>query len=226
MFYQYKTVSKITCLLFFIFFSVAGQATTKFNSNGEANFYDLPASKNFISLSIKGYQQTEDYTCGPAAAMSLLQHYQQLPEQQMNKTTEMRIAKEMSASMADVGTSPKELANWFKQRGFEVNSGTNGNLDMLRENLRKGIPTLVEWIDWGGHWVIVTGYYQAGDKPNPAKDTIFFADPAAHFGNTHNPDGITSFNVERFQSMWFDAQYFKPGHLVKGVYMTAVPRKK
>ena len=46
----------------------------------------------------------------------------------------------------------------LNQHNFKVTWGENGSLDMLRGNLARGVPTLVEWIDWGGHWVIVVGY--------------------------------------------------------------------
>jgi len=73
--------------------------------------------------------------------------------------------------------------------------GENGTLEMLRENLAKGIPTLVEWSDWGGHWVIVIGY-DTRKSETIDDDVILFADPS----DTHDDraDGITWFNADRF----------------------------
>lgn len=222
-------ILKIVSLLFLTIFLIACKPAPapvpppkiNANSNSAANFYELKPSENFISLGVKSYQQSHEYTCGPAAAMTLLKFYNYA--EPLTKIREMQIAKEMGSSKK-VGTSPKQLATWLQKKGFNVKSGTNGSLEMLRENLNNGIPTLVEWIDWGGHWAIVTGYYQAGSTPDPEKDTIFLADPAAQVGKVHNPDGIISYNAARFHSMWFDAQYFKRGHIVKGVYITAVPK--
>jgi len=193
-----------------------------YRTSGTANLYELKHSKNLSYLPIKGYQQTEEYSCGPAMVMSLLRYYHKLSAAEMTKATELRIAKEMGTSL-DTGTSPQQIIRWLKRYGFKVKVGTGGNLALLQHNLRQGIPTLVEWIDWGGHWVIVAGYYQGGTTLDAGKDTIFFADSAAHYANVTNPDGITAFNADRFNSMWFDAQYFKPGHIVKGIYIVATP---
>jgi predicted double-glycine peptidase len=188
-----------------------------------ANFYELKSAKKLVLLKIKGYQQTEDYTCGPASVMSLMHYYDMLKDEEMNKKTELRISKEMGTSKIK-GTSPKQMGAWLKRHGFKVQSGENGTIGMLQQNLKKGIPTLVEWIDWGGHWVIVAGYNAEGKSPSEDKDTIFFADPSAHFDNVKHINGITPFNPDRFTAMWFDAQYFNPGHLIKGIYIIAVPQ--
>ncbi|MDR1701569.1 MAG: peptidase C39 family protein [Sporomusaceae bacterium] len=199
------------------------------NSVGAANYYELKPNPYFISLGVKGYQQTEDYTCGPAAVMSLMGWYNMLSPAEMNKETEMRLAREMGTGGMDAplpGTTPEQMATWLRENGFEVSWGTNGTLKMLRENLAQGIPTLVEWIDWGGHWVVVTGYYAASEGPQKGFDTIFFADPAVRWLSVNNPDGISSFSAWRFADMWFDAKYYKPGQLVKNIYIVATPATK
>ncbi len=207
--------------------NIANKNTTALDKhrNEVAHFYGLKSVKNFILLPIKGYQQTEDYTCGPASVMSLMNYYGMLSSKQMNKTTELKIAKEMGTTK-EVGTSPQQIINWLEHHGFEVKSGENGTVSMLQDNLKKGIPTIVEWIDWGGHWEVVTGYNAVGKTSDEDKDTIFFANPSAHFENANIKfiNGITIFNPDRFASMWFDAQYFNPGHLVKGIYIVAVPK--
>ena len=191
-----------------------------------AQHYHLRSSKHFLLLMIKGYQQTEDYTCGPATVMSLMNYYGMLKDSEMNKTTELNIAKEMGTTK-DSGTSPQQMVTWLKQHGFDVISGENGTLELIQNNLKKGIPTLIEWSDWGGHWDAVAGYNTIGKSYNDDKDTIFFANPAAHYedANDHFINGLTSFNPDRFSSMWFDAQYFKPGQIVRGIYIIAVPKK-
>ena len=222
----------VFCLLFltsFISVSLAAEAALPpLSSTGAANYYEMKPNPYYITLGVKGYQQSTDYTCGPAAAMSLLRWHNILSDQSMNQITEMLIAKGMGTGDIHAkhpGTTPQQMATWFKQNGFEVTLGYNGTLEMLRENLKQGIPTLVEWIDWGGHWVIVTGYYAGHEAPEKGVDTIFFADPAVHWTTVNNPDGISSFNAWRFRDMWFDAQYFKPGQLVRNVYIVAVPKK-
>ena len=90
---------------------------------------------------------------------------------------------------------------------------------MLRENLRNGIPTIVEWIDWGGHWVVVVGYDTRGTE-TVWDDVIIFADSA----DCHDDlvDGVTYFNYGEFDAMWFDAHYF-PEMMRDRAYVVAVP---
>jgi len=189
-----------------------------------ADFYGLSSAKNLTLLPVRGYQQTTNYTCGPAAIMSLMHYYGMLQDSQMTSTTELKIAREMGISDNSPSTMPK-MVSWLEEHGFIVKYGEKGNLAMLRENLHENIPTLVEWVDWGGHWDVVTGYNVGGEIPRNEKDTILFADPSAHFDNVKYIDGITTFNPDRFASMWFDAKYGPSGHLIEGIYIVAVPKK-
>lgn len=68
------------------------------------------------------------------------------------------------------------------------------------ELYRTGTPVMVGWIDWGGHWTVVTGYDGRGTS-NIADDVIIFADSADRHDD--KPDGVTYFNARRFESMWF-----------------------
>lgn len=198
------------------------------SSVGAANYYEMKPNPYYVSLGVKGYQQTTDYTCGPAAVMSLMRWHNLLKDSEMNAATEMRIAAEMGTGDMNAehpGTSPEQMASWLRAHGYTVITGENGTMEMLRSYLGKGVPVLVEWIDWGGHWVVATGYYADSESPSKGTDTIFFADPAVHWTTTNNPDGISSFNAWRFRDMWFDAQYFKPGQLVRNIYIVAIPNK-
>jgi hypothetical protein len=78
---------------------------------------------------------------------------------------------------------------------------------------------MVEWIDWGGHWVVVVGYDDRGTE-TPWDDIIIFADSV----DCHDDrvDGITYFNYGRFDAMWFDAHYF-PENMRDRAYVIAVP---
>jgi hypothetical protein len=198
------------------------------SSVSAANYYEMKPNPWYVSLGVKGYQQTTDYTCAPAAVMSLLHWYKFLPAQELTAQTEMRIAREMGTrdmKSLQPGTTTEEIVKWLERNGFIVLTGQDGTLEFLRRYLNKGIPVLVEWIDWGGHWVVATGYHAAYESPAKGPDTIFFADPASRWGNPNNPDGISSFNAWRFRDMWFDAQYLNPGKITRNVYIVAVPRQ-
>lgn len=92
---------------------------------------------------------------------------------------------------------------------------------MLRRNVKNSIPTMVEWMDWGGHWVVVVGYDTRGTEII-WDDVIIFADSVdSHYDRV---DGITYFNYGEFDAMWFDAHYF-PEHMRDRAYVVAVPER-
>ena len=199
------------------------------SSVSAANYYEMVPSPWYVSLGVKGFQQTTEYTCGPAAVMSLLHWYKMIGAKELTAETELRIALEMGTGTMKSprpGTSTEQLVRWLEKNGFSVASGEDGSLELVRRYLNKGIPVLVEWIDWGGHWVVATGYHAAYESPEKGPDTIFFADPASHWANPNNPDGISSFNAWRFRDMWFDVQYLNPGKITRNTYIIAVPRKQ
>jgi hypothetical protein len=161
-------------------------------------------------LPIRAFQQTTSYTCGPAALVTLLGYY--------GRTGDEMVIADQAKCTPGKGTSPQNMVAWLQDHGFKVTWGEHGSLDLLRENLERGVPTLVEWIDYGGHWVLVVGY-DTRSTDTPRDDVIYFADPAD--GHDGNRDGLTSFNAVRFDAMWFDAFLFdRP---MFKVYITATP---
>lgn len=182
-----------------------------------------PECNNYYVLSVKGfpgtgktllnansYQQTTEYTCGPAAVISLL-HY-------LGKEgDEMTIAAEMGTSTS-CGTTPEQMTGWLNTHGFTATWQQEGSLEMLRTNLSNNIPTLVEWSDWGGHWVLVIGY-DTRNTEDLMDDVIIFADP--YDNHDDHKDGLSWFNAQRFYYMWYDALLF--GSVMKRVYINAIP---
>ena len=224
--YRWKTIVGMSLILIVIMTGGAVFAAPP-SSVSAANYYEMKPSPWYVSLGVRGYQQTTDYTCAPAAVMSLLHWYKLLPDKELNAQTEMRIAREMGTrdmQSPQPGTTTEEIVKWLDSNGFVVLAGQDGTVELARSYLNKGIPVLVEWIDWGGHWVVATGYHAAYESPAKGPDTIFFADPASHWSNPNNPDGISSFNAWRFRDMWFDVQYLNPGQITRNVYIVAVPK--
>lgn len=180
------------------------------------NHFNFKNPRNLNLLNVISYQQTEEYTCGPSAVMSLLNYHNVIKTSDLNKQTELRIAKEMGTSLK-VGTSPKQIEEWCLRQGFDVNSSIDGTIDQLKQNIHAQIPTLVEWIDWGGHWALVIGYYE---------NLILLADPISKESCFNSINGIICVTEDRFESMWFDAQYFKPGQIVRGIHINVQIRIK
>jgi hypothetical protein len=175
------------------------------------DFSTLKPNDNLTLINLTGFQQTTDYTCGSASIVSLLKYYGRQGD-------EMEIAKQMGTSKI-TGTSPEQMVDWLRNNGFNVTWGENGTMNMLRNNIKKGIPTLVEWSDWGGHWVIAVGYDTRGTGEY-WDDVIIFADPSDFHDD--KTDGVTYFNAQRFEYMWFDALLF--GRPMYKIYVTATPK--
>jgi len=187
------------------------------NLQTHGDFYVTDITKGtprqgFTLLDVDSYQQTTEYSCGPSAVVTLLDYFGKQGD-------EMTIVEEMGTSTT-TGTTPQQMANWLDAHGFDASWHENGNLDSLTNNLKKQIPTLVEWSDWGGHWVLVVGY-DTRNTETIWDDVIIFADP--YDRHDDNMDGLTWFNAGRFYYMWYDALLF--GTVMRQVYITATPEK-
>lgn len=181
------------------------------------DFDSLKPDSHLAVIPLKSYrQQVSNYTCGPVSAMTVLSYYNlSVPD---TDAEEARIAREMNTSKN--GTTPVAIAGWFMQQGWNATWGTNGTYEMLRTNLDAGIPTMVEWINWGGHWVVVVGYDTRGTDDYIWDDVIIFADSVDCADD--RVDGITYANYGQFDSMWFDARYF-PENMRNRAWVVAVP---
>ncbi len=191
-----------------------------------AKFYKKIKNVDFIP-NLKGYQQTTDYTCGPAALLSLAKFYG-LPGVEENAKTEMRIAQELGTrdlNSSLPGTKPQEMTAWLVKNGFYAqlefeDKGDGTALQRLRDNIHHGIPTLVEWIDLNGHWAIAVGY-DYRNVSDPWDDVLILADPYDRYDDYQ--DGYSFVNANRFYWMWFDALYF--GNLTWRTMITATPKE-
>ena len=202
------TIRRYLILLGLFVFSAHAEAIddTTLYKQKVAQFYELTKTNQFTLLKIPAFQQTTDYTCGPAVAMTVLHYFGVLSAAEMTHEQEIAIAKEMGASI-ERGTSEQQLASWFNKHGFIASIGYHGTLQLLQENLKKSTITLVDWIDWGGHWVAVAGYNKVGRTPDENKDTLLLADPAVSTDNVKYMDGLTTINPARFAAMWFNSKH-------------------
>ncbi|NLE95921.1 MAG: hypothetical protein GX600_09640, partial [Dehalococcoidia bacterium] len=179
---------------------------------------------------IKGYQQTADHTCGPAALMAVAAFHH--PGRfTLDRKTEMAIASEAGSRPMDVpahggkpGTTPAEMMRWLETHGFDVRAdyeerGDGSALRRLQANITNGIPTIVEWADLGGHWVVAVGY-DSRDNDDPWDDVIVFADSFDRYDD--HQDGYTFVNANKFYWLWYDAFYFDK--LTWRTMITATPR--
>jgi hypothetical protein len=183
------------------------------------DFSTLKSDSNLTVLPMRSVrQQVTNYSCGAVAAMTVLSYYG-MP---VNNTDaeEIRVAHEIYPGVSETtGLNPEQVAAWLSWQGMNATWGTGGSRAMLVGNLKNGVPTMVEWMDWGGHWVVVTGYDTRGTE-NVRDDVIIFADSV----DSHDDrvDGVTYFNYGEFDAMWFDARYF-PENMKDRAWVVALP---
>lgn len=170
----------------------------------------------YFIAGIDGYQQSTDYTCGPAVLMKIAQFYHK-GNLKPDSATEMQIAREAGTRSFDAikqgrkpGTTPEEMKRWLERRGLKARiyyeaKGDGSALNRLRDNIKQGFPTLVEWSDLGGHWVLAVGYDTRGND-NPWDDVLILADSFDKYDDYE--DGYTFVNANRFYWSWYDAVYF------------------
>ncbi|MCL1848578.1 MAG: hypothetical protein FWF83_02750 [Clostridiales bacterium] len=88
---------------------------------------------------------------------------------------------------------------------------------LFRELLEKGIPILIGWNSFGGHWQAIIGYDDMGSEDT--KDhVLILADP--YDSTDHNNDGYNVQSLERFVYDWsagFDPDFRH------GIFVAAVP---
>jgi hypothetical protein len=216
-----------------IILTLLAAASLQSCANGDKDYYlsyqgyHVPSPpKHLVLYDVYSYQQTTNYTCGPAVVMTLMRHYGKLSDSDMNRTTEMRIATEMNTTI--LGTSQVNMVQWLEKNGFSVSYGQNVTLDMLINNINHGIPTIIAWNDLNEHSMLVVGYHSDGPTPTGSKDMIFAADPSSsgyivENGNTLN--GIDSLTPNQLELNETNARYFfNPTHSAVGMYIVAVPK--
>ena len=207
--------------------SVQGQSDVKDSPYFQRiDVYNMKSGGSLLLLEkYRTYQQHTGYTCGPAAALTVVQYFLgKAPD------SEMEIAKIMGThpgGVKDPGTNTRGMSRYFEQKGWKVkNALKDGSPDTYRKflefvdgNLKQGVPIMVENVDWGGHWRVIIGHDTMGDT-NEVNDVLVLADP--YDTSDHHQDGYNIVSAERFYYMWFDAQLFRETEK-KRQWLTAVP---
>ena len=166
------------------------------------DFYNMTSTDDRIILPhYPTYQQTTDYSCGPAAALTVLNYF---GNHDFDETTLIKRMK----TKPEVGTSLSNMVKFFKEIGWDVQS-TGKPMDEVEfqkfvvTNLKQGKPIIVENVEFGGHWRVIIGIDALGTPDDLYDDVLIFADPFDT--SDHKQDGYTVGSLDRFYSMWFDA---------------------
>ena len=189
----------------------ASSAPAEINHKGSVyfdtgtDFYEAASTDSRIILrNYPTYQQTRENTCGPAAALTVLYYYG------VKDYTEESLAREMKTRPYPIGTNPKDMLAFFERIGWKTQSSINRDkrfdeyadfMKFVQDNLKAGIPIMVENVEWGGHWRVIIGY-DTMNTESEADDVLIIMDP--YDTSDHQQDGYCVNNGERFYYTWFD----------------------
>ena len=187
------------------------------------DFYEMSSTPDRTMISrYPTYQQTTEYTCGPAAGLTVLYYYGN------RNYDEMRLAKEMKTQGYPIGANPKDMVDFFRTLDWDVESSLEhppfdtyeAFQKFVQGKLRQGIPIMVENVEWGGHWRVIIGYDMMGTE-SFLDDVLILADP--YDTCDHWQDGYTVNNGLKFFSMWFDHSML-PEEQGKQPWIVACPK--
>lgn len=190
------------------------------------DYYNMKSNSTLILLEeYKTYQQTKEYTCGPAAALTVLHHFDETSYQELQIAEGMQTHKDRNYSnkveegvadeRGEYGTSTSGMVHFFETIGWNVESSLTmadetgysfATPEDFRayviEKLKAETPIMVENIDFGGHWRVIIGYDTMGTE-TVADDVLIMADP--YDTSDHMQDGYITTSMERFFYMWYDS---------------------
>lgn len=164
------------------------------------DFYQMESTETLTILTgFSTYQQTTEYTCGPASMLMVLNWYGDYT------MTEMEIA-EAVGSRELIGTVAEDISEFFRVKGWTVEDRSGKELLTDEEfpafvlgSLKQGTPIIVDWVEWGGHYVVIIGYDTMGTA-EMTDDVLILADP--YDTGDHLQDGYYIFPAEMFFYMW------------------------
>lgn len=164
---------------------------------------DFYNAENTDSLTIlphfKTTQQTTWWSCGVSATQMVMNYYDRLGD--WNEETLAALRDDHND--IHMGTCLDQVIEMFeKAGGFELETTYDYqdnldavNLAFIKDHIKQGIPVIVGWNDWSGHWQVIIGYDDMGTEYE-GDDVIIVADS---FDTTdHNQDGYGVYGGERF----------------------------
>lgn len=181
------------------------------------NFYKSSPTSTLIKLNkFKTYQQTSDWSCGACCALMTLNYFgiSNISENNLVKEMDVRSQKNPRAD-GSYGATTQSIVNIFKTRGFNViSSYDTQNKDGISfksekefynfvvEKLKNNCVIIIENVEFGGHWRVIIGYDDMGNKNDTSTHVIVFADP--YDTTDHSQNGYAIESTERFFESWFD----------------------
>ena len=133
-------------------------------------------------------------------------------------------------SKPGVGSTVANIADFFDLIGWNVehHASTQLRFDSAEsleksvvETIDRGIPIMVDWVDWAGHWQVIIGIDTCGSD-TPYDDVLIFADP--YDVTDHFQDGYYIFPLSRFFGMWQEGPCANKEAPYKQPFVIAYPK--
>ena len=166
------------------------------------DYYNMESDETLHILPhFETYQQTTEYTCGAASALMVLNWFGKTKYHE-------KVLERLVESRPTRGTTVENIADFFDLIGWNVEShaDTTRKFDSPKafeafviDRIDRGIPIMIDWVDWAGHWQVLIGIDTCGSD-EPFDDVLIFADP--YDVTDHFQDGYYIFPLGRFFGMW------------------------
>lgn len=203
----------------------------------QPDFYNLTSSKTLTMLpNFKTIQQATSWTCGPTSAVMLLEWYGQREDLNELDLANLRgkafggattlkgmvgIFNELETKLGQKWDVVSSYDLDYDKDGAPMLEVEKGKTLYLEETipyyLNKGMPIIIGWQEWAGHYQVVIGYDTMGTEATQ-DDVIIFADP--YDTTDHLQDGYVIQSYERFIYDW--SASFDPD-FDSGIFLVASP---
>ncbi len=181
------------------------------------DFYNAKSEGSLTILEqFKTVQQASEYTCGMTSMAMVMEHFGlrgDLTEFDLSALRGKEVSvdslpgSDVKEMVTTVNGLNKDGGKWSLVSSYdmddedcvEIEGETYWVGDMIPAMLEKGIPVMVMWHEWGGHWQVVIGYDDMGTE-GTQDDVIILADP--YDTTDHNQDGYMIESYERLIYDW------------------------
>lgn len=194
------------------------------------DFYNATSTDTLTILSrFKTQQQTSEWSCGVTSALMVLNYAGKLGAHNEQTLAALRGVQKTGGKGGDTpsSTSLLQIIDIFEAVGgfeltstFDLEDLDGFTLETVREYLKQGLPVMVGWNDWGGHWQVIIGYDTMGTETE-ADDVIIVADP--YDTTDHNQDGYGVYPAERFIYNFTFYNFFNDDDLNDKCFLVAKP---
>ena len=188
------------------------------------DYYNMESDATLhIVTHFKTYQQTTEFTGGAASALMVLSWFGKIQYHE-------RVIDQLVEGHHTKGTPVEHIADFFDLIGWNVefHADVVGKFDSPKEfeayvidRIDRGIPIMVNWVDWAGHWQVIIGIDTCGTD-TPYDDVLIFAD--SYDITDHFQDGYYIFPLGRFFGMWLEGPCAGKTEPYQQSFVTAWPK--